>query len=145
MEITARPAAAPRLCPRATQTAPTPRPTTPTGPAPVHSINGNVIVPAAPARARKKRDRPAAERVMAFFAALPKEPENKIQRMMLPRIFGAAKPPKLDFRTQQGLLQMYTDWCEPNPSCRNCFLVQHLGTGLPTPASTPAARPPRCL
>ena len=63
--------------------------------------------------------------------------QNKIQRMMLPRIFGAAKPPKLDFRTQQGLLQMYLDWCEPNPSCRNCSVVKHLGTGLRASASKP--------
>jgi len=114
------------------------RPTAPIGAGRVRSIIGNVIVPAALARARKKRDRPAEERVMAFFAALPKEPENKIQRMMLPRIFGAAKPPKLDFRTQQGLLQMYLDWCEPNPSCRNCSLVKHLGTGLAASAAHPA-------
>ena len=113
-------------------------PAAPIGPGRVRSIIGNVIVPAALAIARKKRDRVLEERVMAFFAALPKEPENKIQRIMLPRIFGAAKPPRLDFRTQQGLLQMYTDWCEPNPSCRNCSVVRTLGTGLPKTDSSSA-------
>ena len=113
-------------------------PAAPIGPGRVRSIIGNVIVPAALAIARKKRDRDLEERVMAFFAALPKEPENKIQRIMLPRIFGAAKPPRLDFRTQQGLLQMYTDWCEPNPSCRNCSVVRTLGTGLPKTDSSSA-------
>jgi hypothetical protein len=27
---------------------------------------------------------------------------------------------------QQGLLQMHQDWCESNPSCRDCALIQYL-------------------
>ena len=102
--------------------------TAPIGPGRARSIIGNVFVPAALASARIARDRRREERIMAFFAALPKEPENKIQKIMLPRIFGSATPPKLDFRTQQGLLQMYHDWCEPNPSCRNCSVVRSLNS-----------------
>ena len=100
--------------------------TAPIGPGRVRSIIGNVIIPAGLAAARKDRDRVREERIMELFAVLPKEPENKIQKIMLPRIFGATKPPMLDFRTQQGLLQMYHDWCEPNPSCRNCSVVRQL-------------------
>lgn len=92
----------------------------------VRSIIGNVFVPAAIALARQRRDRPREERILEFFAALPREPENKIEKVMLPRIFGEKRPPCIDFRTQQGLLQMYHDWCEPNPSCRNCSVIGYL-------------------
>lgn len=104
------------------------RASAPIGSGRVRSIIGNVIVPAALAMARRKRDRVREEQVLAFFAALPKEPENKIIKIMLPRIFGTTTPPRLDFRTQQGLLQMYLDWCEPNPSCRNCSVAGYLST-----------------
>jgi len=86
----------------------------------VRSIIGNIIVPLGLAIAREERNRPYEERVYRFFAALPKEPENHIQKAMLPRLFGPDTLYKLDFRKQQGLLQIFSDWCEPNPSCQNC-------------------------
>lgn len=105
------------------------RATAPLGAGRVRSIIGNVFVPAGIALAREKRDRRLEERVLDFFAALPKEPDNHIQKIMLPRLFGTTGAPRLDFRMQQGLLQMHRDWCEPNPSCRNCSVVRHLGGG----------------
>jgi hypothetical protein len=60
---------------------------------------------------------PLAQR-RAFEALFP--------RPMLPRVLGTALVPKLNFRLQQGLLQMYQDWCEPNPSCRNCLALNYL-------------------
>jgi hypothetical protein len=92
----------------------------------VRSIIGNVFTPAALADARSRKDRSREERVYDFFEALPKEPENKIQKIMLPRLFGESKPPKLTFRLQQGLLQTHQDWCEPNPSCQNCRVMGYL-------------------
>jgi hypothetical protein len=86
----------------------------------VRSIIGNVLVPLGLAMARQQRNRPYEERVYQFFAALPKEPENHIQKAMVPRLFGMNTPYKLDFRKQQGILQIFDDWCEPNPSCQNC-------------------------
>jgi hypothetical protein len=112
------------------------RPSAPIGGGRVRSIIGNVFVPMGLAMARDTRDRAYEDRVMEFFAALPKEPENRIQKIMLPRVYGNSKPQKLDFRTQQGLIQMYQDWCEPNPSCKNCQVMTMLNTTNPT-TSTP--------
>jgi hypothetical protein len=103
------------------------RPTAPIGGGRVRSIIGNVFVPMGLAVARHERDRAFEERVLEFFAVLPKEPENRITKIMLPRVYGDSPPKKIDFRTQQGLIQMYQDWCEPNPSCKNCRVMSMLG------------------
>lgn len=98
----------------------------PIGAGRVRSIIGNVFIPLGLGLARQRRDRVREERVLDFFAALPREPDNHIQELMLPRLFGTGPKPNLDFRTQQGLIQMFRDWCEPNPSCRNCSVVRSL-------------------
>jgi hypothetical protein len=105
---------------------PLPRAASAIGKGRVLSILGNVFVPAGLMLARQRRDRALEERVLAFFASLPQEPENRILKIMLPRIFAENKPPKLTFRLQQGLIQMHYDWCEPNPSCRNCNVLRML-------------------
>jgi hypothetical protein len=92
----------------------------------VRSIIGNVFVPLELARARENGDRLREERVMEFFAALPQEPNNHIQKIMVPRLFADTDKPRLNFRLQQGLLQFYQDWCRPNPSCRNCRVIPSL-------------------
>jgi len=97
----------------------------------VRAIIGNAFVPAALALARRERDRAREEQVHAFFCALPREPENQITKRMLPRVLGETGTIRLDFRAQQGLLQMHEDWCEPNPSCRNCSLLRYLESGPP--------------
>jgi hypothetical protein len=101
------------------------------GPGRVRCIIGNVFVPAALAVARHERDREREEQVLEFFSHLPKEPDNHVLKIMLPRILGpdAAKHARLTFRTQQGLLQLHQDWCETNPSCNNCTVVQFLVPG----------------
>jgi hypothetical protein len=96
------------------------------GPGRVRGIIGNVFVPTALAVARQRRDRALEGRAMEFFASLPKESDNHILKVMVPRLFGDDVKPKMDFRTQQGLLQMYSDWCEPNPSCQNCRVIPSL-------------------
>lgn len=111
--------------------APKMRPIAPIGADRVRGIIGNVFVPAALARARRDRDRLREEQVFAFFAALPREPDNRIMRVMLPRILDGCDKLKMTFGMQQGLLQMHEDWCEPNPSCRNCALLAHLAAQQP--------------
>ena len=101
----------------------------PIGAGRVRSIIGNVFIPFALADARRRRDRTREERVFGLYARLPKEPDNRIVKAMIPRFFGAAKPPRLGFRAQQGLLQLYTDWCELNPSCENCRIPTLLAQG----------------
>lgn len=105
------------------------KPTALLGPNRVRSIIGNVFVPAALAEARANRDRRREEAVLEFFAELPKESDNKVLKAMVPRVFGDVKPAKLTFRVQQGLIQVYQDWCEPNPSCRNCSIIPFLDVG----------------
>jgi len=101
-------------------------PSMPLGAGRVRSIIGNVFVPAALATARRDRDRVKEERVYALFQHLPKEPDNHIVQVMIPRVFGTAPPKRLDFVIQQGLLQIHQDWCEANPSCHNCAMLRHL-------------------
>lgn len=98
----------------------------PIGPSRVRSIIGNVFIPYALAQARQTRNRGLEKRAFEFFEKLPKESDNHLLKIMVPRIFGDAPPPKLTFRTQQGLLQMYHDWCSGNPSCENCRVIPSL-------------------
>ncbi|MFP6584204.1 MAG: hypothetical protein VCD00_16835, partial [Candidatus Hydrogenedentota bacterium] len=109
------------------------KPVAPIGGGRIRSIIGNVFVPMGLAMARSSRDRSYEERVLTFFGALPKEPENRIIKIMLPRVYGNQPPKKLDFRLQQGLIQMYQDWCEPNPSCAKCRVMSMLSETAPTP------------
>ncbi|MBI2432690.1 MAG: DUF2851 family protein [Candidatus Hydrogenedentes bacterium] len=102
------------------------RPTLPLGETRARAIIGNVFIPAGLAVARRERDPALEERVFEFFCALPAESGNHITKLMLPRVLGPEKKIRLNFRRQQGLLQMYQDWCEPNPSCRNCGLLRYL-------------------
>ena len=102
------------------------RPMAPIGAGRIRSIIGNVFIPAALAVARRERDRVWEEQVFSLFMHLPKEPDNQVSRVMLPRVLGAAQQVKIDFCLQQGLLQFYQDWCESNPSCQNCRLLQYL-------------------
>lgn len=105
---------------------PLPRPAAPIGPTRVRSIIGNVFIPAELALARLRRDRAREECVADFYRALPKEADNHIVKIMLPRVLQDAKTLRINFQMQQGLLQMHQDWCEPNPSCRNCSVFRYL-------------------
>lgn len=101
-------------------------PVAPIGAGRVRSIIGNVFVPAALAQARRRRNRTWEENVLAFFTALPKEPDNHIIKSMLARVQPPGEKLRLNFRRQQGLIQVYHDWCYPNPSCRSCSVLRFL-------------------
>lgn len=101
-------------------------PSAPLGSGRVRSIIGNVFIPAALSLARIRGDRSREERVFEFYKALPAEPGNRTIKAMLPRIFGDQEAVRLDFRRQQGLLQLYEDWCESNPSCHHCAILRYL-------------------
>lgn len=102
------------------------RPAAPIGPGRVRSIIGNVIIPASLAQARQARDRSREECIFEFFGTLPKEPDNHVVDRMVPRVLRDSKTIRINFQIQQGLLQMHQDWCEPNPSCRNCSMFDYL-------------------
>ena len=97
----------------------------------VRCIIGNVFVPAALALARQRKDRIREETVLEFFAALPKEPENQVVKTMIPRVLGPDLDLRLNFRMQQGMLQLHQDWCSANPSCHNCSVIQFLAPSNP--------------
>ena len=97
----------------------------------VRSIIGNIFVPLALARARMAGDQSWEEQIFAFYRALPLEPDNHVYQRMAPRVLGDAKL-RLNFRLQQGLLQMHEDWCRNNPSCRDCALLAYLERGART-------------
>jgi hypothetical protein len=85
--------------------------------------------------ARQHRDRIREERILDFFSHLPQEPDNQVLKIMRPRMFGpeakrAARIP-LNFQFQQGLLQLYQDWCAANPSCHNCSVIRFLAPTTP--------------
>jgi hypothetical protein len=101
-------------------------PNAPIGPSRARSIIGNVFIPAGLAMARRNRDRVTEERVFQFFAVLPPEQDNHIIKVMRPRMIGASFEPRLTFQLQQGLLQLYQDWCQPNPSCHQCSIMRYL-------------------
>ncbi len=102
------------------------KPTALIGAARIRSIIGNVFIPYGLALARQHRDLEAEQRVFEFFTAFPKEAENRIVSTMVPRVFGDRPPKRINFQMQQGLLQVYQDHCEPNPSCRNCRMIPYL-------------------
>ncbi len=101
-------------------------PAAPIGDGRIRSIIGNVFVPAALAQARRRRNRTWEEKVFAFFAALPEEPDNHIIQSMLARMQPPGEKLRLNFRRQQGLIQVYHDWCQPNPGCHNCTITRFL-------------------
>lgn len=94
----------------------------------VRSIIGNIFVPMALAQARMAGDQRWEEQIFAFYRALPMEQDNHIYKRMVPRVLGDTRL-KLNFRLQQGLLQMHEDWCRNNPSCRDCALLAYLDRG----------------
>ena len=112
-------------------------PNAPIGGGRVRSIIGNVFLPAGLAAARRQRNRKTEEAVLALFARLPQENANHIVRLMLPRLFGGAAAPRMSFRLQQGLIQMFLDWCAPNPSCLNCAVAKRLELAEPMEPHVP--------
>jgi len=97
----------------------------PVGSGRVRSIIGNVFVPLALAQARQRGDQTREAQVFSTYHKLPLEPDNQIYQRMIPRVFGDSRQ-RLAFHGQQGILQMHEDWCERNPSCRDCPVLSYL-------------------
>lgn len=99
----------------------------PLGEGRIRTIIGNVLIPAALAEARGDAPNPTLEKhVHELFAALPREPENRIHRRMLQWLAFGKQEIRMNFRQQQGLMQIHEDWCAHNPSCRNCSVLAYL-------------------
>ncbi|MFA7692348.1 MAG: DUF2851 family protein [Candidatus Hydrogenedentes bacterium] len=103
--------------------------TAPLGMGRIRAIIGNVFIPAAIASAsgeEKETDSLLRKNIHNFFIALPKEPENRIHRRMIEWLNLKTNALKLNFRRQQGLMQIYEDWCAHNPSCDNCSIMAYM-------------------
>lgn len=102
------------------------RPGAPLGSGRIRSIIGNVLFPASIAWARREQLRSIEEEIHAAFALLPREPENQIERRMRDWLHLDETTFRLQFKHQQGLLQIHEDWCARNPSCAGCSLLAFL-------------------
>ncbi len=99
----------------------------PLGEGRIRTIIGNVLIPAALAAARSNtHDAGLEKNVYELFIHLPKEPENQIHRRMMQWLAFGEREVKMNFRRQQGLMQIHEDWCAHNPSCHNCSVLAYL-------------------
>ena len=91
----------------------------------------NSFVPLGLLDARTRASREGEELVHAFYCGLPSLPPNNTTRLMEYRMFGNSPKDRVarSARTQQGLLQIFADWCSEDPSCRNCGIVSGLESG----------------
>ena len=93
----------------------------------------DAIVPIVLAAARTREDRDLENRLHRAYATLPKLPANSVLRFMASRIFGGEMPADeviTSARRQQGLLQLFRDYCEnDSQGCRRCAFAEALETG----------------
>jgi len=106
------------------------RPTRLIGTDRAHTIAINAIFPILLYSARRQGDRPLEERLHRLYATYPKLPSTSITRFMAQRLFGRhEKEMKMlrSARRQQGLHQLYTDFCDSDQAtCARCPLVRLL-------------------
>ncbi len=95
-----------------------------------HVMFVDAIVPIMLAVARAGGDRDMENRLHRAYATLPRLPENSVHRFMVSRIFGGAAhadPILTSARRQQGLLQLFRDYCEADAAgCRHCPFAEAL-------------------
>jgi hypothetical protein len=85
----------------------------------------NVVIPFSLAVARDNRDLNLESKVFATYLASPPLPTNDVLRLMAYRLFGTDPPRPLirNARRQQGLIQIYQDWCSEDPLCQQCSIL----------------------
>jgi hypothetical protein len=90
----------------------------------------DAVVPVLLARARAADDRDLERRLHRAWATLPRQPENSVLKFMAARIFGGDEPAAeavTSARRQQGLLQLFRDYCERDADgCRHCAFADGL-------------------
>jgi hypothetical protein len=94
----------------------------------LNEIMVNVIVPMLLLYSRKSA--PEMENMLYVFTQfLPKSPDNKITRLVKYRLFGkdAKKLPPESALTQQGLMQLFRDFCSLDKGgCLECEFVKNV-------------------
>ncbi|RJP18347.1 MAG: DUF2851 family protein [Candidatus Abyssobacteria bacterium SURF_5] len=91
----------------------------------------NAFIPLALLYARTEQSAEKEERVHEIFCGMPSLLPNSITRLMEYRMFGGEQKGRLfkSARAQQGLLQIFADWCSEDPSCENCGIFAGLQSG----------------
>lgn len=106
-----------------------PRPIRLIGPERAAIIIVNVILPLSLLYARRRRESSLEELIYGLYCSLPRLSDNTILRFMRARILGKeleGRPTLLsNARRQQGLFQLYRDYCSPQGGdCQGCgFLM----------------------
>jgi len=98
------------------------------GRARANEILVNAVLPAALAVARRDKDEPLRTRVMSAYSRLPRGERNSVVELMQKRLFPDGLPLRkyrLGARHQQGMLQVYNDWCAGNPGCTDCPMLDN--------------------
>jgi hypothetical protein len=91
----------------------------------------NAFVPLALLDARNNGSGENEERAHRLFRATPSLQPNSGTRLMEYRMFGGETKRK-ELRSacaQQGLLQIFADWCSEDPACENCGVFAGLQSG----------------
>ncbi|MCK5556950.1 MAG: DUF2851 family protein, partial [Candidatus Hydrogenedentes bacterium] len=85
----------------------------------------NVVIPFSLAVARNERDLNLESKVFATYVSCPPLPTNAVLRLMAYRLFGTDPPRRLirNARRQQGLIQIYQDWCSEDLLCQQCSIL----------------------
>jgi hypothetical protein len=96
------------------------------------TIAVNAFVPLGLLHARTATRPDYENRVHQLYSSLPSPIANSISRLMEYRMFGPEPRQRLarTARAQQGLLQIFADWCSDDPSCENCGILSGLQTGF---------------
>jgi hypothetical protein len=86
----------------------------------------NVIIPFSLAVARGDGNLSLERKVFNMYVSCPSLPNNAVLRLMAHRMFGTTRPPAslvAGSRRQQGLIQIYQDWCSQDPACQQCSIL----------------------
>lgn len=91
----------------------------------------NAFVPLALLHARTAGSPESEERVHTLFQKMPSLPANSVTRLMEYRMFAGPQKRRVfrSARAQQGLLQIFADWCSEDPTCENCGIFAGLQSG----------------
>ena len=94
------------------------------GPSRANEILVNAVLPAVLSVARHEEDEVLRNKVLSVYSRLPRGGRNSITTLMQQRLFptGLGKY-KWGTRHQQGMLQIFNDWCAGNPGCADCPML----------------------
>jgi len=86
----------------------------------------NLVIPFSLAVARRDGNLSLERKVFNTYLSCPSLPNNAVLRLMAHRMFGTTRPPAslvAGSRRQQGLIQIYQDWCSQDPACQQCSIL----------------------